>query len=228
MFCRVAPDDFWARLGTANDRAVIRLNVEPGRKQGEFNHGKLGIYRRKAGRFSPFGSNPTELVADRERSRTAPAWMGVGGVPSPREACAAKPEISGVRAPRPHNLPAGFDSNDPELARGSLFLCFQRNAARFNRAETVVFLDTPLELCRRRAGIRIEEDRLSPDRFMADGCRYGDVVEKQWEVIDYFERCARSEIERMIESEFAAKIRIRLDGSKLPAEILAEFRRASV
>lgn len=63
---------------------------------------------------------------------------------------------------------------------------------------------------------------------MADGCRYGDVVEKQWEVIDYFERCARSEIERMIESEFAAKIRIRLDGSKLPAEILAEFRRASV
>jgi hypothetical protein len=85
-------------------------------------------------------------------------------------------------------------------------------------------LDTPLELCRQRAQVRIEEDRLSPDRFMADGCRYGDVVEKQWEVIDYFERYARPEIDRMIESEFTSKIRIRLDGSKLPAEIAAEFR----
>ena len=120
MFCRVAPDDFWARLGTANDRAVIRLNVEPGRKQGEFNHGKLGIYRRKAGRFSPFGSNPTELVADRERSRTASAWLGVGGVPSPREACAANPSISGVRAPRPQNPPDGFDPNASGLAPGFL------------------------------------------------------------------------------------------------------------
>ena len=35
--------------------------------------------------------------------------MGVGGVPSPREACAARPEISGVRAPRPHNPSGGFD-----------------------------------------------------------------------------------------------------------------------
>lgn len=95
---------------------------------------------------------------------------------------------------------------------------------RFTRAEAIIYLDTPLELCRQRAQVRIEEDRLSPDRFMADGCRYGDVVEKQWEVIDYFERCARPEIDRMIESEFTSKIRIRLDGSKLPAEIAAEFR----
>lgn len=99
---------------------------------------------------------------------------------------------------------------------------------RFNRAEAIVFLDTPLEICRRRAEVRIEEDRVVPDRFMANGCRYGEVVEKQWEVIDYFERCARSEIERMIKSEFPAKIRIRLDGSKSPAEILAEFRDACV
>ncbi|HEY4249314.1 MAG TPA: hypothetical protein VGM64_21000 [Lacunisphaera sp.] len=99
---------------------------------------------------------------------------------------------------------------------------------RFARAEIIVHLDTPLELCCRRAQVRIEEDRLSPDRFMAEGCRYGDVVEKQWEVIDYFERCARPEIERMIEAEFADKTCVRIDGSKSRKEMVAEFRGACV
>ncbi|MEO6995048.1 MAG: AAA family ATPase [Lacunisphaera sp.] len=95
---------------------------------------------------------------------------------------------------------------------------------RFHRADAIIYLETPWELCRQRAQRRIEEDRLSPDRFMADGCRYGDVVEKQWEVIDYFERWARPTIEGMIEAEFADKIRIRLDGSKSTSEVMGEFR----
>ena len=60
------------------------------------------------------------------------AWFGVGGVPSPREAGAARPETSGVRAPRPHqkaprpqNSPDGFGSNAPERASG----IFTRNVA---------------------------------------------------------------------------------------------------
>ena len=76
--------------------------------------------------FIPDGFNPPKLASD---------WLGVGGVPlpgdrpgqipglqqanngtSPREACAAKPEICGVGAPRPQNSPVGFVLNAPEIA----------------------------------------------------------------------------------------------------------------
>lgn len=96
---------------------------------------------------------------------------------------------------------------------------------RFARAELIVFLDTPVEVCRLRAKLRIEEDRLSPDRFMADGCRYAEVVEKQGEVIDYFHGHLAAEIQGMIESEFASKRRLKLDGLRSTDELCAEVKR---
>lgn len=97
---------------------------------------------------------------------------------------------------------------------------------RFDRAEVIVHLDTPLDVCRRRAQVRLDEDRLRPNRFMAEGCRYAEVVEKQREVIDYFDRCMRADIDRLIEAEFASKIHIRIDGSKSTDELLAEIQNA--
>ena len=68
--------------------------------------------------FNRAGCNAPELQPSPSLRRTgALAGLGVGGVPSPREAGAAKPETSGVRAPRPQNPPDGFGSYAPEQTR---------------------------------------------------------------------------------------------------------------
>lgn len=94
---------------------------------------------------------------------------------------------------------------------------------RFARAELIVFLDTPVEACRGRAQRRIDEDRETNNPFIAEGCRYRDVVEKQWEVIDYFDQRLRPEIATMAEVEFVSTQRLRLDGRKSIDELCAEF-----
>lgn len=93
--------------------------------------------------------------------------------------------------------------------------------ARFHRADLIVQLDTPRALCHERAIRRITEDRISPNRFMAEGCRYGDVVELQTKIIDDFEDHVRQSIESMLSAEFAAKPQLRLDGSE-PADELRQ------
>ena len=95
---------------------------------------------------------------------------------------------------------------------------------RFERAELIVFLDTPVEICRARARRRIEADRQTQNRFIADGCRYGDVVEKQWRIIDYFDQHLRAEIAAMIEEEFSCTKHLLLDGRKTATELSAEIK----
>ena len=74
---------------------------------------------------------------------------------------------------------------------------------RFLHADLIVHLDTPLALCQERAMLRIAEDRVTKNRFMADGCKYGDVGDLQVEVIRQFEGKVRSDIERFLATEFA-------------------------
>lgn len=97
---------------------------------------------------------------------------------------------------------------------------------RFARAQLLVFLDTPVDVCRARAKQRIDEDRRAKNRFMADGCRYFNVIERQWTVIDDFARCIGPEIAGIVERDFASIRQLHLDGRKPTAELCAELRQA--
>lgn len=99
---------------------------------------------------------------------------------------------------------------------------------RFHHADLIIFLDTPVEICRARAQRRIDEDRAAQNRFITDGCRYSDVVEKQWQVIDYFDQHLRSEIAVIAELEFSSTKRLCLDGRRSTEELCAEVRTASL
>lgn len=85
---------------------------------------------------------------------------------------------------------------------------------RFRRADLIVHVDTPPALCEERAKLRMAEDQRTKNRFMSEGCNYGDVAQRQVEVIRYFENKLRGEIEAALRTEFAATNQIRLDGVK--------------
>lgn len=96
---------------------------------------------------------------------------------------------------------------------------------RFSRADLILFLDTPAELCRARATRRIEEDRSEQNRFIAEGCRYGDVVEEQWRVIEDFDQHLRGEISSMIAAQFSSKPYQWLDGRNSSDVLCGEVTR---
>lgn len=75
-----------------------------------------------------------------------------------------------------------------------------------------------------RAQRRIDEDRTAQNRFIADGCRYREVTEKQWQVIEYFDCHLCEEISVTIEKEFNSTPHLRLDGRKTIDELCAEIR----
>lgn len=94
---------------------------------------------------------------------------------------------------------------------------------RFGCADLIVHLDTPLALCQERATRRIAADNLVKNPFITAGCRYGDVVDRQAEVIHHFSAHLRSEIETALATDFSAKPQLRLDGSRPPAELCHEL-----
>jgi adenylate kinase family enzyme len=99
--------------------------------------------------------------------------------------------------------------------------CWSGLLQRFRHADLIVHLDTPLALCQKRAEARLAEDLVTKNRFMADGCRYADVVERQREVIRYFDQEMRGAIQTLLAGEFAAKPQLRLEGT-LPPELLCQ------
>jgi len=94
---------------------------------------------------------------------------------------------------------------------------------RFRRADLIVHLDTPPTLCEERARLRMREDQLTKNRFMSEGCRYGDVVQRQLDVIRYFESKLRDEIETVLRTEFSSTAQIHLDGVKSADELCEEL-----
>ena len=59
---------------------------------------------------------------------------------------------------------------------------------RFAMADTIIFIDTPYEVCIERAHKRIEEDRVVKNQFIPDNCQYHVVEDKQMEVIRIFKK----------------------------------------
>lgn len=94
---------------------------------------------------------------------------------------------------------------------------------RFRRADLIVHLDTPRSHCEERAKLRMTEDRDAKNRFMAEGCRYGDVAQRQLEIIRHFDGKLRDEIDALLQAEFAAKTLVRLDGTQPPDALCREL-----
>lgn len=65
---------------------------------------------------------------------------------------------------------------------------------RLSRSDLVIFMDVSIDLCKARAESRIAEERLAPNPDIAEGCRYGDVKDRQMEVIEYFHNSLRPKL----------------------------------
>ena len=79
---------------------------------------------------------------------------------------------------------------------------------RFSRANTILFLDTPLEECKQRSLQRMKEDLERPNPYVTEGCRYPFEFKKEAEeVIDLFHNEYREFILEMIK-EYATDTEI--------------------
>ncbi|MBY9001517.1 MAG: hypothetical protein KGD64_11410 [Candidatus Heimdallarchaeota archaeon] len=72
---------------------------------------------------------------------------------------------------------------------------------RFEAADTIIYLDTPVEICKERAVQRAHEDLDRPNPFVNKGCPYPvELIDKQHEVIDLYHNEYRMLILEMIEN----------------------------
>ena len=70
---------------------------------------------------------------------------------------------------------------------------------RFSAADLIIFLDTPLEICRERALQRMHEDIERPNPYVSEGCPYPlELVDEQNKTIELFHNEYREEILEMI------------------------------
>ncbi len=58
---------------------------------------------------------------------------------------------------------------------------------RFSSSDTIIYLDTPLEICKERAKTRMEEDLIRPNPYVNEGCPYPlELIKEQNKVIERF------------------------------------------
>ncbi|NPD88920.1 MAG: hypothetical protein HGN29_09345 [Asgard group archaeon] len=86
---------------------------------------------------------------------------------------------------------------------------------RFSRADTIIFLDTPLEECKERGLQRMKEDIERPNPYVTEGCRYPlEFIKEQNDVIELFHNEYRKYILEMIEQYKKEKTVILLKTNK--------------
>lgn len=83
---------------------------------------------------------------------------------------------------------------------------------RFSRAEHIIFLDAPLEICLERAHQRTEDDKIIPNRFLPESCRFETIHEKHLDFIRDFHANIRPNILEILSKEFSHKNQTFLDG----------------
>jgi adenylate kinase family enzyme len=69
---------------------------------------------------------------------------------------------------------------------------------RISKSDIVIFLDVPTDLCKKRAEDRITEERLAPNPNITEGCIYGEVKDRQMEVIEYFHNSTRPKLLKLL------------------------------
>lgn len=71
---------------------------------------------------------------------------------------------------------------------------------RFQAADTIIYLDFPVDFCLEMAQNRMEQDLLLPNQFLPENCRYAEKVKKQETVIRFFHREWRPKILALMDS----------------------------
>ena len=90
---------------------------------------------------------------------------------------------------------------------------------RILKSDAVIFLDVPVELCKKRAEIRIKEESFSPNSNITSGCVYGKVKDRQMEVIENFHRDLRPKIINYLLNFSQEKVQVIRDYSELNIDI---------
>lgn len=94
---------------------------------------------------------------------------------------------------------------------------------RFASAEQIIFLDTPLEVCLERAKKRMEEDKVTPNRFIPANCRFEQMQQKQIDDIHYFHYKMRPLIFKLLDEDFATKTQVKLNGCLSVEELCSQL-----
>jgi len=94
---------------------------------------------------------------------------------------------------------------------------------RLAACDVIIFLNTPIECCFERAAQRMAADAIAPNKFMADGCRYSDVMDRQQQVILNFESEMRPRLAQLLQEELSEKPQVILDGRRTPKELLTDY-----
>jgi predicted kinase len=71
---------------------------------------------------------------------------------------------------------------------------------RFEAADTIIYLDFPVEYCLQKAQERLEKDRISPNPFLPENSPYAAKADKQDEVIHFFQKEWRPRILAFMEN----------------------------
>ncbi len=86
---------------------------------------------------------------------------------------------------------------------------------RISKSDIVIFLDVPVELCIKRAGIRIKEEMKYPNKNITKGCVYSNVKELQMEIIKNFHKSLRPKLVSYLSSINQGKLKIVSDPKEL-------------
>ncbi len=86
---------------------------------------------------------------------------------------------------------------------------------RISKSDIVIFLDVPVELCKKRAEIRIKEEMKYPNKNITKGCVYNDVKELQIETITNFHKSLRPKLINYLSSINSDKLKIVSDPKEL-------------
>jgi len=79
---------------------------------------------------------------------------------------------------------------------------------RISKSDIVIFLDSPVELCKERAAIRINNERTSPNPDITEGCVYSEVEELQMQFIEKFHKELRPKLVKYLSSLNPEKVRV--------------------
>lgn len=79
---------------------------------------------------------------------------------------------------------------------------------RMSLSDLVIFFDSPVSLCKERARIRIDAEGLSPNQDITTGCIYGEVQQKQMNVIEQFHRELRPRLVSYLAMLDPIKVRV--------------------
>jgi len=89
---------------------------------------------------------------------------------------------------------------------------------RISESDVVIFLDVPVDLCKKRAERRIKEEMLSANENITTGCVYSDVKELQMEAIVNFHNSLRPKLMDCLSGLSPDRLKIISDPKELKYE----------